>query len=186
MIFLPNIFERYTAALRNFIHFSALKNGKNQHHMSLLKRIYEAEAIYNSQETAPIDIYRYSISVLDAAKIISDNHKSFEYAVETAGCFLINKRLFTVLLLLLFSKKITFNASVFRERLIIKTDTAVPKDCKRVIYAMNGLILKSAESRGNIIMLRSEKTTKKAQFTESELELLSDPFSPVHIFLEGV
>ncbi len=184
MIFLPNIFERYTAALRNFIHFSAMKKGVNRHHMRLLKKIYQAEALYNYNEILPIDIYRYSVSVLDSALILSSRHKNYYYDIDFTGSFLINKRLYTALLLLLFSKNISFKAYTCQNRLIIRTDTAIPKRFKKIIFAMNGLILTSTLSKNQIIMLSASRTSKKPIYTESEFELLANPFSPIHIFLE--
>ncbi len=184
MIFLPNNFQRYTAALRNFIHFSAIKKGVSRRHMCLLKKIYKVEALYNSGEIFPIDIYRFSISVLDAALVLSSKHKNYCYNIDYTGSFLINKRLYTTLLLSLFSKNIPLTIYTYRDRLIIKTHSLIPKNCKKNIFAMNGLILTSTISNDQIIMLSAPKTNKKPIYTESEFELLSNPFSPIHIFLE--
>lgn len=183
MIFLPNKFERYTSALRNYIHLSAIKQGITQRHLRLLSKIYAAEALFGRENVLPTDIKCLSENLLLAAQLyFLESGQVFHFKAKRTGNFLINPKLYTALLLSLCKKSTKAEVFTEKEKIIIKGVGFNPY-CKRFIKALNGGFIYERKTEALLIWLPAERTDKKAIETEKEWEFYLNPFSPVNIFL---
>ena len=100
MTVLPNSFERYTAALRILTSLLILKHGLRQKHLKNLSKIYTAESFFRSNFYEPLNIEKFTLSLLYAVAIIKiKQNKNFTFEVDGDKNFLISKGVFTVLLL---------------------------------------------------------------------------------------
>ena len=63
MIFLPNKFERFLAALRITVQNDILKNGITKNNLKSLEKINIAEALFYKDFKEPVDIEKLSFSL---------------------------------------------------------------------------------------------------------------------------
>lgn len=182
MIYLPNKFERYTAALRNTIQLSVINSGLKPRHIKMLIKIYEAEAKFSYEEKMPIDIGEFSHKLLLAAHLLLLNkNRNTYFKVNIKGIFYINKKLFTALLLNICKSSDTVFVYYLNGRIIVKCKTAVKLNFA-ITKFLNAVSLFETKSQTQIIFIKADKTDKKGCNTEKEWDILN-PFSPVNIYL---
>ena len=187
MIFFPNRVQRYTSALRLYIQHSVLQKGLDRSHTAQLKKITLAEALASKNEISPVNINELSDSLLGTAQILMlKNGEPLKVELDGGGVFLINKQLYTALVLELVAcgcEKITVISrspnTVVKARRLCKYGN-LPK----IIKAMSGDLMVETKSGAAIIRLPSPSTTLKAKKTENEWYYLLDSFSPVNIWLK--
>ena len=182
MIFLPNKFERYTAALRNYIHFAVLRNGLNDKKINMLRKISETEAIFFYNENTPINIKDFSNTLfITAYTKLLKNDNSFDFFVFSDKTFLINAKLFEILLLNLChtSKKIVITCS--KNKIIIESNSTSNVNYK-ILKALNAIYFYEIKTKRLIISITAEATDKKPLNINREWDILN-PFSNVNIFL---
>ena len=182
LIFLPNSFERYIAALRILNHLLVLKSGINKKRLTALKKIYKAEAFYFKNSTSPFSVSDFVLPILSAAQtLLNEKNKNFDFSVNTNGIYLFNKQLFTVLLLELCSTSkyirisdnhlgvnICFNGKINNSLYIIKN--------------LKGYYFYEKFSNKGVIVLPFEKTLVTPSMCESEWYYIFDKFSPVNLY----
>lgn len=188
MIFLPNAFERYLSALRLYVQMSVLKGGDGAKNLAQLKKISLAEALYFKEERSPVDIIKLSNCLLGAAVIILlQRGKELSLTLSGGGVYLINRRLFSLLLSELAAKAengCNISVSAEGKGVIIKADKTQCSDIiVRLIKAMNGFFLYERVKNTLIIFIPSEKTRLSSQKIENEWCYILDRFSPVNIWL---
>ncbi len=180
MNFLPNSFERYLAALRYFISLSIQKHGACRRHFKNLKKIYLCEAILNKEILKSVDINKLTTNILSAAENLNYSTK-FKVAVE--GNFLINKELFSFLLLEIFK---IYPLTVFlKDNFLCVKFSGKIENLSTIISALKGYILHETKSNQNIIVIPTKNTNQPSVYIESEWEYLFDSFSVVNLILKA-
>lgn len=182
LIFLPNKFERYTAAIRNSIQIAALKNGITETQTSTLKKIYIAEAIL-SPCYQPIDLKELTFNLLMGAyiKLLSKDIK-ISPLIRVNGTFIINKKLLICLLLSLCSISETIKISNYKQKIVILCNNDA-RNFDFLINAIKGICFYELKTNASMIIIPAKRTEKKPLKTEREWEYIKDPFSPINIFL---
>ncbi len=100
MIFLPNAFERYFSALRLYVQISVLRGGNSRKRLNQLKKISLAEAFYYRNSVCALDINKFCGSLLGAAVIIMlQKNVKTSVSFSGGGVFLLNRKIFTALLM---------------------------------------------------------------------------------------
>lgn len=188
MIFLPKAFERYLSALRLYVQMSVLRGGDGAKHLAQLKKISLAEALYFKEERSPVDIIKLSNSLIGAAVIILlQRGKELSLTLSGGGVYLINRRLFSLLLSeLAANSKNGCKISVIAEGkgVIIKAANIKRSEVlARLIKAMDGFFLYERVKNNLLIFIPSEKTRLPSQKIENEWCYILDRFSPVNIWL---
>lgn len=188
MIYLPKLHERYLAALRLYIQKSVLRGGNTEKRLLQLKKIMLCEAILSKGDKEPLNIQKYSDSLLGAAVIILlQRGKRLSVRLSGSGAFLINRRLFTSLLLTA-ADNCGKSGDIFilaeEKRIIIKfKGIGISGIYKTLSAALGGMLLKTVRGDRAIIALPAEKTSEKPQGFQNEWSQLLDRFSPVNVFL---
>ena len=179
MIFFPNRVQRYTSALRLYIQHSVLQKGLSRSHTAQLKKITLAEALASKNEL--------SDSLLGTAQILMlKNAEPLKVELDGGGVFLINKQLYTALVLELVDCGCEKLAVISRSP---NTVIKARRLCKygnlpKIVKAMSGDLMVETKSGAAIIRFPSPSTTLKAKKTENEWYYLLDSFSPVNIWLK--
>lgn len=188
MIYLPKTFERYLSALRLYVQMSVLKDRDGAKHLAQLKKISLAEALYFKEERSPVDIIKLTNCLLGAAVIILlQRGKELSLRLSGGGAYLINRRLFSLLLSELAAKaekgcKISVSAE--SKGVIIKADkTQRSEVLTRLLKAMDGFFLYERVKNNLLIFIPGEKTCLPSQKIENEWCYILDRFSPVNIWL---
>lgn len=182
MIFLPNNFERYTAALRNYIHISSLKHGILPKHIKSMKKIYETEALFSCNEKMPVNINLFANTLFLAAyaKLLKNNC-SFRFSVFSDSNFMLNEKLFEVLLLNLCRTTRKISVTCSKNKIIIKSDN-IPKLHHKILKALDAVYFFDVKTKNLIISITAEATDKKALQIKREWDILN-PFSTINTFL---
>lgn len=184
MIFLPNKFERYTAALRNLVHISAIKKGKNQNMLKNMQKIFVAEAIFSKDYVSPINLGKLASQLLTAVYIKkAEKNLSFEFSNRLYGNYMLNPKLFTALLLTLCKDCEKIFLSTQNGKLVIKTVGFKVKNSLSTVKAMKGCMLYERFSKTAIFTFSFTATNKRETVCTHEYSRLSDPFSAVNIFI---
>lgn len=186
MIYLPRPRERYLAALRLHIQKSVLRGEKN---LAQLKKIMLCEALLSKNDRSLLDISKYSDSLLGAAVIILlQRGRRLSVRLSGSGVFLINRRLFTSLLLTAADncgKSGDIFISAEENEIIIKLKGINQSGIyKTLVSALGGVLLKTVGGESALIALPTERTARKSESFQNEWGLLLDGFSPVNVFLE--
>ena len=188
MIYLPKAFERYLSALRLYVQMSVLKGRDGAKHLAQLKKISLAEALYFKAERSPVDIIKLSNCLLGAAVIILlQRGKELSLNLSGGGVFLINRRLFSLLLSELAAKAengCKISVSTQSKGIIIKAARLERSSLlSRLIKAMDGFFLCERVKNSLFIFIPSEKSRLPSQKIENEWCYILDRFSPVNIWL---
>ncbi len=180
MLVLPNSYERYLASLRYLVSLKVSANGSKEKYLKNLKKIYIAEAIYNKNTLDIVDINKLVSNLLGSAKKLNPN---ISFKSKLSGNILLNKKLFSCLLLSLTKKE---NMLIFlkNDYLCIKfqgsTDGLFP-----ILFSLKGYSLYEISLKQNIIIIPIKRTDKKSDYIESEWEYLFDKYSPVNLFINN-
>ena len=172
MIYLPKPHERYLAALRLYIQKSVLRGGNTEKRLLQLKKIMLCEAILSKGDKEPLNIRKYSDSLLGAAVIILlQRGKRLSVRLSGSGTFLINRRLFTSLLLTAADncgKSGDIFISAEEKRIIIKfKGISISGIYKTLADALGGTLLKnSARGQSDYCPARRKNRRKTAGLSE--------------------
>ncbi len=182
MIFLPNIWERYLSALRIAVNFSVSRHGLSRHHINSLKKIYKAEAVLISQPR-PIDLRDFSLNLMLAVykKLLSEN-KLILPLIYCEGVFIINKKLFEVLILNICSLSNIIKIYNHKEKIAIKCNCDV-RNFAFLIKALGGAYLYELKTNFSLIFIPAKQSQKLPVKTEREWEYTDNPFSSVNLFI---
>ncbi len=181
MIFSPNSAMRYLAALRIYVSLSILKNGLNAKHLENLRKIFTAEAFLNKKSLQSVDIKKLSYNFFESISAIKQD---FKFCCNLYGNFLINKKLFTILLLQLSKETKEISLENNNTFLIIKLNGKIKN--LSTLKALKGYSLFEIKNKKTIIIIPTTKTKQKSVEIESEWELLFDKFSVLNIFFTRI
>lgn len=184
MIFLPNRFERYLSALRIFVSFSILKHGLNKKHLKNLLKIYTAEALLYRKTVQPANTFKLINNLLNAAKTFKPE-LNFTLCKIPDTRFLINKKIFSVLLLFI-AKSVDFiNISFVRDYLKI----TYSQNYKPPLYLINSLkaqFFSEIFTNNTAICIPIKETVENSVYIESDTEYIFDRFSLVNVIFENI
>lgn len=182
MIFLPNKYERYAAALRNYIQNSISKKGLSDEKRLKFRKIYEFEAVFLNCECVPCDIKLLSSKLLFCAYLnLSEKGSTFDFSIEINGNYIINAKLYSVLLLNLSLISSEINIFNFNGKLAIKSRLN-GKINSIFIKALNGNFYYELKTKTLLIIIEAARTQKKSAEIKREWDIF-DPFSPINLYL---
>lgn len=184
MIFLPNKFERYTAALRAAIHNSAAKHGKTDKQLSALRKIYIAEAAYFKNEKRPVNSRELCSVLLKAVYIKKlERDEYFEFELKPVRNCLINPKFIIAVLLTVcrYSESVRvvdFDGNI---KIEYKSDSSdiIAKELKHFGVTAVSVV----GSRTGAVLLFCDITAKPTEHYFADFSELTAPFSPIDIFI---
>jgi len=183
---LPNSFERYVAALRILTSLLILKHGYNKKYLKNLCKIYIAESYYKNNPCVPLDIRDYSLSLFCAVAFLKyKQNKKFEFSVDTDGNFLINKSIFTVLLLKLCKECEIIDIKAGSSGIIINLKGNHKKSLS-ALKKLKGFYFYSSKTNNGKFVIPAKKTDQKSVSFPSVWENIHNRFSPVNLFFENI
>ncbi len=182
MIILPNKYERYTAALRNSVQASILKQGLNARHIESIRKIYEAEAFLGYKNLSPVNLEILFKCLLYSANIkLLQKKRKLDFTVQINGNYLANRKLLTCLILNICSTANKIKIYFKSEKIVIECKTQ--KTIKPIILKLlNAIYFYDIKAKQYLIVLKLEKTEKDFLKTEKEWDI-TNPFSPINIYL---
>lgn len=187
MMFLPKAYERYLSALRLQLQKSLLRGGISEKKLRGLKCIMLCEA-FIPRFAEPVDIIPFTDSLLGAAIIaLLKKGKRLRVELTGGGVLLINRRLFTALLLLAAencpeSGKITVCA-LSTEITVGLYGIRPSRLLKRSVYLLRGKMLTTSDEEKTLISVPAVGARTAAAPALNEWDYLLDHFSPVNVFL---
>ena len=177
MIFLPNFFDKYTAFLRLAVENLIHKRGFCIKYAQMLKKINLSEAIFYKDETEPINIEG---ELLRITNIIS---KPYSIILNVSGNYLINKKLFYILILKILSGSSWLKFSTINGKVVLKTNYCNAEIFK-IIRALRGYYFFETSSHNLILVFSAEKTEKAVMNTNKDWLNLANPYSLINLFLQ--
>ena len=182
MIFLPNTFERYIAALRVLNHLLILKNGITSKRLKTLKKIYTAEAFYFRKKLSPFSITDFTLSLVSASQtLLYKKGKTLNFSLNTKGNYLFNKQLYTLLILEICSSCNYMKITEKDIGIVIFINGEI-KNSLPFIKKLKGYYFYENSLNKAIIILPFEKTALTPITNETEWYYLFDKFSPVNLY----
>lgn len=183
LIFLPNKFERYTAALRSVIQNLIIKNGIKQNYLKNLKTIYDFEAILsNTLSTINIEKEYYEFFAAIYLKKIKKD-KKFTFFINANGNYLINRKLFTALLLNLSLNCNEITLQNKENLIIVSGDFQINSKIKIMVKKLNGAYLREIKSNKTLLVFPFNKSQNKAENFEYAYSLLQNSLSIINCYL---
>lgn len=182
MIFLPNKFERFLAALRITIQNDILKNGITENNLKNLEKINIAEALFYKDFKEPVYIKELSFSLLCySLPLLLPQNKNPYLKIDIYSNFLINKKLLAILFLKLIKASKRIEIKNHKSKIMISALDINSNNFKKLVLALGGTYF--YHNKKIIIVIPADKTDKKANPIKKEWVSLDNPFSLVNIFL---
>lgn len=179
---LPNSFERYTASLRILTSLLILKYGLNKKLLQNLCKIYTAEAFYGAKNLQPLNIQNFVLELFYAVSVIKP--ENFVFSANCHGNFLINKNVFTVLLLNLCKECEEIKIS-FKKNIIIDFK-GKHKKALSALKNLRGFYFYLDNTNAGKFIIPVLNTNKKSVSFANAWENIFDQFSPVNLFFENI
>lgn len=176
MIVLPNSFECYLNNLRIYTSLSVLKRGLKPRHLVNLQKIHLAEAFFYKDFKESVNSRLLTFNLLCCVKTV----KEFDFKINVTKNVLINKKLYTALLLLLSLNSRFLNVE-FKNGIIIKGKGDI-KNSRKIIHFLNGCSFFDIKTKNYLVFIPCEATEKPSTETESQWQLLFDRFSVFNLF----
>lgn len=186
MIFLPNNFERYTAALRNLIQLFIIKNGIKPKYLDALRKIYQSEALLSRDNEIPTDICNFLSQLLTSVYIKkSESGLPFYFKINIRGNYLLSLKPYTALILSICRAADNIEIFKINGKLAIKAVTPNTKHSHRLAKKLDGCVYFERVTNTALTVLPLIATDKKAALCKpNEVEeYLLNPFSAVNIYL---
>ncbi len=180
MIILHNSFERYLSSLRNFVSTSIAKHGAEKRHFKNLKKIHFCEIILHKETVKCVDMNKLTCNLLNAAGYLKSNTR---FNSNINGNFIINKELYSYLLLEIF-KKSSLLVFYCNNYLCIKF-FGKSRELSPIINALNAYTLYETKTDQCIIAIPIKKSTEPSVYIESDWEFLFDGFSIVNLIFKA-
>ena len=178
LIYYPNKFERYTAALRLLYQKLTTNNGIQLRYLNRLKKIYEFEAIQNIDIT-PINIEKLCGELLTAVLL----KKKFDFYIKVENNYLLNKKAFISIILNICNQTNYMQILSIQQKLVIKAKFKTSKTIIRLLKVINGLIFKEIKSEYTYLVLNIPMTQKETKDFEKAYYLVQNPLSVVNLYL---
>ncbi len=181
MIFLPNKFEKFCAALRNHTQNCILKNGIQKKHLQRLRKIHYAEAIFSRSEKPVIiaELSRFLVCACHIKRL--ENDEFLHFLILGDSRFIINEKAYTSLLLCL-CQEASFIKIVLKKCGISIFCNSLPDCTLKLIKALNGICLYEKKKKTAGIFIPAVLTDKKV-CDNLYYHSLRDELSIVNIYL---
>ena len=181
MIFLPNKFEKFCAALRNYTQIGILKNGIEKKYLERLRKIHYAEAVFSGEEK-PVEVSLLSRTLLSYCHIKRlRKNEVLGFWVFGNFKFILKERPYSALLLSL-SSKADFIKIVLKKSGISIFCNSLPKEALKLIKALDGIYLYEKKRKTAGIFIPAVLTDKKIR-DNSYYQNLQDELCPVNLYL---
>ncbi len=179
MIFYPNKFERYTASLRlrymNFI----VKRGIKERYLRAIRKIYEFEALFFEEVPLPFDLEKLSNAILIASLFV----KRIDFNIDIKSNFILDKKIFSVLLLNICSNSTKISIFEKKNKIIITFNSIADKKINKAVKRLKGYILREVKQNITLCVLNLPSTQKKTEEIETAFNLFRNPLSVIHLYL---
>lgn len=186
MIFLPNKYERFCAAIRNRIQNHNISLPISLKNREILRKIYFAEAILKETEIMPIDIKKFSENLLGAMQILKiEKEEKFTFKITAEGNYLLDKKCLEILLILLSQNNTHISIYEYNSKLVIKTNLHRNPQINILLQKLNACSFYEYKTEKLITVISAHKTPKRSIPFPYESEILSNPFSAVNIFIKN-
>ena len=183
-MFLPNKTERYLAALRETTSRFINKNGIKPKYLKMLKIIYETEAVLTEQNEKPIDISAAVHSLFTAVYLKkAAKTQKFEFSVNADGNYILDKKIFTVILLKICSLTEFIELFTSCGKIAVRFYGRAEKSTNRLLEKINATSLYECNTNCTVIVFNFTKTAKKTADFEGFYGHLENPFSAVNLYL---
>lgn len=185
MHFSPKKTERYLSALRNYLHRKICVDGINNKRLLLAKKLFICSVLYSPDSPCPTDIALFCKVMLSCAQVeLMGYGKSLIYSISGNSLSLLSRDLFTALILETANCAARISVYIKTDRIAVLYRGKAPQKRLRAINRMlGGTILLERKSQTNAIFVPLKKTQQKNQRITGAVELLTDPLSPVKIFI---
>lgn len=184
MIFLPNKFEKYTAALRNLMQKFIIKNGIKPNYLENLRKIYEAETILVNRTLIPGNISDYLYKLLTAVLLKkSANDKPFYFNINIDGNYFYDKKVLSALILNICRQTEYLSINNFRGNIALKAEIVSTEKIKLLTKKADGIMFNEINTHTSLIILKLDYTEKTASDFEDLYSLFHNPLSPVNFYL---
>lgn len=181
-MFLPNKYEHFAAALRNYIQNSILEKGLSIKHLIQLKKIFEFESVFLYNEKLPCDVNTYVSKLLVTiySKLLEKNiHLNF--IINIKYNYIINTKLFLCLILNVVSVSNNIKIYDLSGHIIIKAE-AENKLNQTIVNAIGAKLFYERKTKTFLIAVKAQSTSKLPINTKNEWDL-TDPLSPINLYL---
>lgn len=178
MIYYPKKVERLTGSLRILYHKFISKNGIKNNYLKSLRKIYEFEAINNS-EIVPINPDKICGEILTALFINRDT----DFLIDTKNNYLINKKAFIALFMNLSITTNYIEIIEIQNKLVLKGKFYISKQAKRLLNLLKATAFKDIKSHIYYILFNFPKTQKESEDFEQAYYLLQNPLSVINLYL---
>ena len=176
---LPKSFERYLSSLRQYVEKSINFGDESPKQLEKLKKIYVCEAIYYKNHKESVDINMLSASLLRAASYIDQNT---EYKIDISGNFIINEKLFSLVLLM--TAKSGALKIFYQNNNVLMKFCGENKKTAPIISALNGYTIYEIKENESLIIIPAKKAKNKSKYIKSDFEYLFDKFSVVNLIFK--
>jgi len=181
LIFLPNKFERYTAALRNTMQKRILKQGITTKNLMLLQKIHRAEAFITDVKN-PCNLKSYCSTVLSFVYIRkTELNQKFEFSISVLGNYIINKKLFLSLILTLASKSESLAIKTYKNYICIKSSHQKISETLSLIKKLDGIYFLELKTNQLNILIPAVKTEKEE--IKKDQESFLGPLSVINFYI---
>ncbi len=182
-MFLPNKYEHFAAALRNYVQNSILTEGLELKHLIQLKKIFEFESVFLYNEKLPCDVNQYVSKLLITvySKLLEKNiHLNF--TVNIKNNYIINKKLFLCLMLNVVS--VSNNIKIYELHGNIAIKAKAENKLNQIIVNSIGAKMFYERKTNTFLIAFDAQPTAKLPLNNNNNEWdISDPFSPINLYL---
>lgn len=183
MIFLPNKYERFTAALRHYIHRKYYEGEISPLKIEILRKISKIEIFIQEYFPEPIYINNFCFEQFKAARTLKlKNNRKFKFLLKNNETYLIPQKPFEVLICEIIKDSDFIKISIFAGKLVLIYH-GKSENIEYLISKLHANYFYEHKSQTNYILFPFDKTDKKSVYIKREWEVLCDPFSLINIYL---
>ncbi len=169
-----------TNALRLLYQKFILKNGIKPAYLISLKKINRIECFYNKTSPCPLDVEHFCYELFTAIFL----KKKFDYFINITGNYLIDKKIFTILILEICETANYLEIKDFNGGFIISGNFKTNKNINFLTKKLKGAAFKDISKNINYIKFNFSKTQKKSGDFETAYALLQNPLSLVNLYFQ--
>ena len=181
LIYYPNKFEIYTSSLRLVYQKLILKNGIKQKYLKSLRKIDEFEGVIFQNEPIPINVEDFCGELLTAVFL----KKDFDYNINVSGNYILDKKIFTMLILSICVKTDFLTIFNFNQNIVLKGKFKCSSKILRLTEKLGGNVFSEVKTGTTFIRFDFPLTQKNTEDFEKAYYLLQNPLSKVNLYLNG-
>lgn len=185
MQFSPKKTERYLAALRNYLHKRIWIDGINEKRLHFAKKLFICSVLYRSESPCPTDMALFCKVMLSCAQVeLMGYNKNLEFMINGNSLSMLHRDLFTALILEIANCASKISVNIKKERIDVFYHGKAPqKRLKAITRTLKGTVMYETKNQTHAIFVPLYETAQKSKKITGAVELLTDPLSPVKIFI---